>query len=72
MPFDWQKAKTALHQIKTPVLIAGGLAAHNVKIAIDILRPAGVDVSGGVETNGVKDKLKVEQFIQAARAAEGA
>lgn len=70
--FDWHKAKTVLQQIKMPVLVAGGLAPHNVKTAINILRPAGVDVSGGVETNGIKDSLKIKEFIQAARTAEGA
>jgi phosphoribosylanthranilate isomerase len=69
--FDWQRAETAMRQIKVPVLVAGGLTAGNVGTAIKILQPAGVDVSGGVETNGVKDGLKIKEFIQAARAAEG-
>lgn len=69
--FDWLRARTMLKSIKKPVLVAGGLNAQNVADAIRILTPAGVDVSGGVETNGIKDARKIERFIKAARAAEG-
>ena len=68
--FDWQQAQKTCSLIKIPVLVAGGLTAANVAEAVAILKPAGVDVSGGVETEGVKDIRKITQFIQAARAAQ--
>lgn len=69
--FDWKKASNSLQLIKTPVLVAGGLTMENVTNAVSILKPAGVDVSGGVETGGLKDAEKIRQFIRAARAAQG-
>lgn len=66
--FDWRQAQAVCRQIRMPVLAAGGLNAGNAAEAIALLQPAGVDVSGGVETNGVKDIDKIDQFIQAVRA----
>lgn len=36
----------------------------NTKKAIDIVRPTMVDVSSGVETDGVKDFEKIKDFIE--------
>lgn len=68
--FDWQATKETCSKISLSVIVAGGLTAENVQEAILTLNPAGIDVSGGVETNGVKDTAKIRQFIQAARAAQ--
>ena len=48
-------------------MLAGGLTPENVREAIDMARPAAVDVSSGVETNHVKDAAKVRQFVKAVR-----
>lgn len=58
-------------KINKPYFLAGGLTPENVTSAIseitDALNgitPYGVDVSGGIETNGVKDLYKIKRFIQ--------
>jgi len=47
-----------------PYFLAGGLTASNVVEAIALLSPFCVDVSGGVETNGLKDTCKIKEFIK--------
>jgi len=67
--FDWNLAPTALPR---PVVLAGGLDDGNVGEAVRRVRPAAVDVSGGVESApGVKDREKIRRFIAAVRAADG-
>ena len=67
--FDWNQASTVCRLQTQPILAAGGLTPDNVGAAIRALRPFGVDVAGGVETDGRKDPLKLESFIRAARNA---
>ena len=71
MAFDWQSMQDLASQIHRPVMIAGGLTTENVGAAIATLSPRGIDVSGGVETNGKKDIEKIQKFMIAARRAEG-
>lgn len=52
------------------LLLAGGLTPNNVKEAIEIVGPLGVDVASGVETEGVKDERKIHAFIRAAKSLE--
>ena len=61
--FDW----SCIENIKTPFLLAGGLTADNLPMALELLHPYGVDVSSGVETGGIKDEEKVAAFIALAR-----
>lgn len=65
--FDWDLAKD-LPIDRNKIILAGGLEPSNVQEAIKRLSPVGVDVSSGVETDGVKDKLKIQQFVQAAKS----
>lgn len=62
---DWRVAAWAAFNY--PVLLAGGLTPANIQQAIIAVRPRGVDVSGGVETNGSKDINKIRRFIRLAR-----
>jgi phosphoribosylanthranilate isomerase len=67
---DWDLAAEIVRLSKLPVMLAGGLTPDNVAEAIRIVRPFAVDVSSGVEERpGVKDAIKVRDFIQAAKAA---
>lgn len=66
--FDWERIPTELGK---PVVLAGGLNPANIEQAVRRVRPAAVDVSGGVEaTKGVKDASLVAAFIQGVRNAE--
>jgi phosphoribosylanthranilate isomerase len=71
--FPWDEIASVREQIPAgPILIiAGGLTADSVARAIELLAPAVVDVSSGVERAvGEKDAARVRAFIAAARAAE--
>lgn len=61
--FNWK----LLESVKRPFLLAGGLDPENVRDAVERVRPFGVDVSSGIETNGVKDALKMAKFVTAVR-----
>jgi len=60
--FDWSTINT-----NQPFFLAGGLNLENVAEAIRKTSPFAVDVSSGVETNGVKDAAKIKEFIRRAR-----
>jgi len=65
---DWEIA--AALATRRPLFLAGGLTPENVGAAINTVRPFGVDVSSGVETDRIKDPAKIRAFIAAVRAAD--
>lgn len=54
-------------RIQTPFFLAGGLTLQNLPWALESVHPDGVDLSGGIETNGVKDRQKVRSVINWVR-----
>ena len=56
--FDW----SSLDEFERPFMLAGGIDSTNVARAIRTVRPYGIDISSGIETNGVKDDEKIKAF----------
>ena len=66
--FDWRLIP---RELPLPIVLSGGLNSVNVGAAIRGVRPAGVDVSSGVEASpGVKDMQKMAAFFQGVRNAD--
>lgn len=64
--FNWGLIKD--FSASSRIILAGGLSPDNVKKAVETVRPYAVDVSSGVELSpGVKDQIKMKQFIARAR-----
>lgn len=53
--------------VEREYFLAGGLDARNVRAAIRRLSPYAVDVSSGIESNGIKDEKKMAAFVAAVR-----
>lgn len=64
--FDWK----LIRNIKRPYFLAGGLSPDNAENAVNMFRPYAVDVSSGIETDGLKDKTKMAAFVAAVRKEE--
>ncbi|WP_461864119.1 phosphoribosylanthranilate isomerase [Thermococcus sp.] len=58
---------TKLVAKEVPVIIAGGLNPNNVGKIVRFVRPWGVDVSSGVEREGVKDESLIRTFVEAVK-----
>lgn len=66
--FDWERARQVFG-VHPRLIVAGGLRPENVKEAVRVLKPWGVDVASGVELRpGRKNLEKVRKFIDSARA----
>ena len=63
--FDWSLARAVA--TRRPIILAGGLTPQNVAEAIAAARPWAVDVSSGVEEDGVKSAEKIRAFVSAAK-----
>jgi phosphoribosylanthranilate isomerase len=66
--FDWQLAEEV--SARFPVIIAGGLNKDNVGQLVERVKPWGVDVSTGVETESVKDITKIKAFINIVKGVK--
>ena len=61
--FDW----SCLDEFERPFILAGGIDSTNVARAIRTVRPYGIDISSGIETDGVKDNEKIKAFTNIVR-----
>ena len=61
--FDW----SSLDAFERPFMLAGGMDSTNVARAIRTVRPYGIDISSGIETEGVKDNEKIKAFTNIVR-----
>jgi phosphoribosylanthranilate isomerase len=65
---DWTISRQIVAQVRTPVILAGGLTPDNVGEAIRAVQPWGVDVHTGVEDGrGGRDLARMRAFIGAVR-----
>jgi phosphoribosylanthranilate isomerase len=66
--FDWNLLSERRSEV--PAIVAGGLTADNVGVAIRVAHPYAVDVASGVEAEpGRKDHAAMRAFFDAAQAA---
>ena len=61
--FDW----SCLDEFERPFMLAGGIDSTNVARAIRTVRPYGIDISSGIETDGMKDNDKIKAFINVVK-----
>jgi len=58
-----------LSNVQRPFLLAGGLTAENITVALTTAQPIGVDVCTGVEARpGIKDRDRLKAFINTIRS----
>ena len=70
LTLDWDMIRKADLPLDK-VILAGGLTPENVVKAINAVSPFAVDVASGVETNGLKDAVKIKAFINEAKNTAG-
>lgn len=64
--FDW----SVIHNVSKPYFLAGGIQSDNIIAAINNVKPFAVDVSSGVESEGVKDRNKIIDIITKIRSVK--
>ncbi|MBK6589257.1 MAG: phosphoribosylanthranilate isomerase [Acidobacteria bacterium] len=63
---DWKLSRKIVETCGKPVFLAGGLNPENVREAIEVVQPFGLDICSGVRTDGNLDMFKLERFFAAA------
>ncbi|WP_026527269.1 phosphoribosylanthranilate isomerase [Butyrivibrio sp. VCD2006] len=61
--FNWK----ILEKIDRPYFLAGGINTGNIEEAVNVVKPYAIDVSSGIETDGIKDEEKMKKIIEAVR-----
>lgn len=66
--FDWSVIPQLQQLTDGQVSIfAGGIDGHNVSELLAAYAPQAIDISSGVETDGVKDEQKIREFMRRVR-----
>ncbi|HET6721668.1 MAG TPA: phosphoribosylanthranilate isomerase [Chitinophagaceae bacterium] len=65
---NWEISREIVKAVDIPVFLAGGLHSNNVRQAIEIVKPFGVDICSGVRTEGRLDPDKLGAFIKAVHS----
>ncbi|RMD00176.1 phosphoribosylanthranilate isomerase [Clostridium autoethanogenum] len=63
--FNWNVLKNL--NVNKKLVLAGGLNSDNINTALEAVKPYAVDVSSGVEENGVKSLKKINEFMEKVR-----
>lgn len=63
---DWSLSRRIRESMNKPLFLAGGLKPENVREAIDVVSPYGLDICSGVRTAGKLDPDKLERFMKEA------
>ena len=64
---DWKISRKLIEAVNVPIFLAGGLNPENVRQAIEMVQPFGVDLCSGVRTEGKLDGVKLERFFNAVK-----
>lgn len=62
---NWELSRQIVENSLKPVFLAGGLKSENVRQAIELVQPFGLDLCSSVRTNGKLDEIKLEAFFKA-------
>jgi phosphoribosylanthranilate isomerase len=66
--FPWDRVVAIARE--RSIIVAGGLTPENVASCVKSVRPYGVDVRSGIETDDRKDPAKMRAFVEAVRQAD--
>lgn len=66
--FDWRLLEPVKKSCRKPFFLAGGIGPENVKEAVKMGNPYAIDLSSGLETDGVKDFEKMKRLMDQIKA----
>lgn len=62
--FDWSLIDKENEFFSNSIFLAGGLNSENIALAIEEFNPFALDLSSSVETDGLKDEIKIKQIVE--------
>jgi phosphoribosylanthranilate isomerase len=66
---DWGISKKVREQVDRPIFLAGGIGSSNVHLAIQAVRPFGLDLCSSVRHEGKLSAVKLSEFMRAVASA---